>query len=146
MKAAGSDTTTQPNPTMTEYETVSDVELTNEHIRYMSKAGASDLFIDLLTFPKEEADVPRHSARQEVKKYVYWGLDDDPADFTHIGGHFFGAMWDGDLFHAWTRADLNNKALLLECFGQDEIIESGVRSGNPLDYSRRMVTERAALM
>ncbi|UBF22665.1 hypothetical protein HRTV-25_gp84 [Halorubrum tailed virus 25] len=133
---------------MNEYESVSDVVLTNEHIRYMSKAGASDLFIDLLTFPKGAADVPRHSLEQEIKKYVFWGkLDEtDPADFQHVGGHFFGAMWDGDLFHAWTRADLNNKALLLECFGQDEIIQSGVRDGKPLDYSRRMVAERAALM
>ena len=131
---------------MSAYETISDVELTNEHIRFISKAGASDLLIDLLTFPKEEAGVPRHSAREEVRKYVYWGdvdTDADPATFSHCGGHFFSALWDGDLFEAWLRADLNNKSLLLECFGVDAIIKNGVQVGQPLDYARRMVTEPA---
>ena len=129
---------------MNEYESVSDVVLTNEHIRFMSKAGASDLFIDLLTFPKEAAGVPRHSIREEVRKYVYWGeLDSDPATFSHVGGHFFGAIWDGDLFHAWTRADLNNKALLMECFGADRIIQDAIENGKPTDYAERMVMEPA---
>lgn len=128
---------------MREYETIGDVELTNEHIRYMSKAGASDLFIDLLTFPKGAADVPRHSIEQEVKKYVYWGLPKDPDDLVTRGGGFFQKMWDGELFEAWCHADINNKLMLLACFGEGEIIENGVRAGKPLDFSRRMVTERA---
>lgn len=133
---------------MSAFETVSDVELINNHIAFLSEAGASDRFIKLLQFSAEDVGIPRHSIRQEVKKYVFWGdLDDaDPAAFSHIGGHFFGAMWDGDLFHAWTRADLNNKTLLLECFGEDVIIQDGVRNGKPLDYSRRMVTERVGAL
>mgnify|MGYP006272559475 CR=1 FL=1 len=129
---------------MSDYDSISDVELTTEHIAFLSKAGASDAFIDLLTFPAELAGVKRHSAREEVRKYAYWGeFDGEPEAFRHVGGHFFGAMWDGDLFEAWLRADLNNKSLLLECFGMDAIIESGVNSGQPIDYARRMVTETA---
>jgi hypothetical protein len=52
-------------------------------------------------------------------------------------------MWKGDLFWAWTRADLNNKLLLRECFGFDRIIADGIAEGEPTEYVERMVTEPA---
>lgn len=131
---------------MSDYNTPSEVELTTEHIAFVSKAGASDVFIDLLTFPKEEAGVSRHSIRQEIREEVYWGRispENDPAAFSPRGGHFFSAMWDGELFWAWTRADLNNKMLLQECFGFDRIVQDGVACGEPIEYVERMVTEPA---
>jgi hypothetical protein len=119
-------------------------EITNEHIRFLSKAGASDELIDLLQFPKEAAGVKRHSAREEIKSYIRYGeFEKDPEQFGHIGGHFFSAMWDGDLFAAWLRADLNNKSLLLECFGTDELIQDGIEAGEPPEYARTMVLEPA---
>jgi hypothetical protein len=131
---------------MSDYNTPSEVELTTEHTAFVSKAGASDVFMDLLTFPKEEGGVSRHSIRQEIKEEVYWGHispENDPATFSPRGGHFFSAMWDGDLFWAWTRADLNNKMLLRECFGFDRIIRDGIEEGEPTEYVERMVTEPA---
>lgn len=128
----------------TQPKTINDVELTTEHSIFLSKAGASDVFIDLLTFPPEKAGVIRHSVQEEIKKYVGWGdlqPDEDPDDFRTLGGHFFRAMWIGDLFEAWIRADLNNKRLLMECFGPDTIITNGVRNGEPEDYCRRMVED-----
>ena len=131
---------------MTEYDSINDVELTNEHIRFLSKAGASDDFIDLLTFLPPSTTVKRHSVREEIQKYVYWGslnIEKDPATFSHCGGHFFTALWNGDLFEAWGRADFNNKALLIKCFGKDAIVENAIQSGRQIDYARRMVTEPA---
>lgn len=131
---------------MTEYDSINDVELTNEHTRFLSKAGASDSFIDLLTFPKEVTGINRHSVRDEVRKYVYWGdldPDKDPAEIVPCGGHFFTALWNGDLFEAWGRADFNNKSLMIECFGKDVIVENAIQSGRQMEYARRMVTEPA---
>ncbi|QSG06362.1 hypothetical protein [Halapricum desulfuricans] len=127
---------------MSSYESIEDVELTDEHVAFLEAAGASDRFLELIRFPKEAARVPRHSTQQEVKKYIFYGdLGGDPAEFRYSGGHFFDAMWRGDLFGAWLRADLNNKALLRECFGVDALIEAGVQNGEPLSYARTMVLE-----
>ncbi|NUC72578.1 hypothetical protein HTZ84_09695 [Haloterrigena sp. SYSU A558-1] len=38
-----------------------------------------------------------------------------------MGGHFFEALWEGDLYDAFTRADLNNKKILLLTFGERRI-------------------------
>jgi hypothetical protein len=128
---------------MSEYNTPSEVELTNEHTRFLSKAGASDLFIDLFTFPKEEARIGRHSIRQSIKSSVYHGEMKDPATFRPYGGHFFDAMWEGRLFDAWLRADPNNKALMRAVFGLEQIINHAVERGEPRDYATRMVMEPA---
>jgi hypothetical protein len=128
----------------TEYESYTDVELTTDHMMFLSKAGASDLLIDLLTFPKEAAGVSRHSAREEIKSYIFFGeFESHPTDFSPYGGHFFSAMWDGDLFGAWLRADFNNKSLLRKCFGESRIISAGIESNQPEGYVRRMVQEPA---
>ena len=128
----------------TRYESYDDVELTDNHYQFLRDAGASDIFHVLLQHP---AGNLRHSIREEVIKYTFWGdisEQKDPSEFQHVGGHFFGAMWDGDLFRAWTRADLTNRSHLLDCFGTEQIIEAGIREGHPTDYVRRMVTEATA--
>lgn len=127
-----------------EPETISDVELTIGHLRFIRDAGASEEMLDVLRFDESSIGISRNSAKQEVKKYAFWGnLDGDTDEFTHLGGHFFSALWDGDLFGAWTRADLNNKAIVMEVFGRDRIIESAVRQGKESSYALRMVEEPA---
>jgi hypothetical protein len=131
------------NPTMSEtYESISDVELTNEHIEFLRDAGASEMLIAVLRFNHTAIGINRNSARSEVQKYVYWGaLDDDcdPAAFSHLGGHFFSALWEGDLFGAWTRADSSNKTILREMYGEHRIVGSAVEQGKEASYARRMV-------
>lgn len=128
---------------MNDYDTVSDVELTTDHYQFLREAGASDQIIALIQFTDEQTGI-RNSAREEVRKYAYWGdLDGSPDDFNHIGGHFFSAMWDGDLFEAWLRADMNNRRLMMELFGESRIIGDGIVNGHPSDYVETMVTEPA---
>lgn len=127
-----------------EYETISDVELTIGNLRFIRDAGASEAILDLIKFPAESIGINRNSARQEVRKYVFWDdLDGNPDEFDHLGGHFFTAMWDGDLFEAWVRADLNNKVLMMEVFDEERIISAAIEQGKPEDYAERMVTEPA---
>ena len=131
---------------MSVYKPRYDVDLTNEHHDFLKTAGASDELLKLIAFSPETAGVPRHSTREEVEKYVEWGdldLDRDPAEFRPIGGHFFEKMWNGDLFGAWLRADLNNKSLMAECFGEADIIQNGIESGQPASYVATMVEEAA---
>ena len=116
------------------------VELTADHYDFLRQAGASRAMIRVL---KHDAD-RRNSANKEIKKYVRWGdldTDENPEDFKHLGGHFFSALWEGDLFGAWRRADLNNKTILREVFGEEGIIIDGKRQGHPPDYVRRMVRQ-----
>ena len=78
----------------------------------LREAGASDA---LVTVVQHETD-RRNSARLEVEKWVnLWDVT-DPAEMPPVsGGHFFDALWDGNVSKAWKNADGNNKAILREC-------------------------------
>lgn len=103
---------------------ISEIELTDDHRDFLWSAGASAVFMEILQKTPDDlpTTVDRNSARSEVKKYVKWGdLDGNPEEFQHIGGHFFDALWRGDLYEAFTRADLNNRKILLTVFGERRI-------------------------
>ena len=102
------------------------VELTEDHLDFLFRAGASPQLMIVIQMDDDELPqtVDRNSAHEEVLKYARWGdLDPDrsPSEFHHIGGHFFTALWNGDLYDAFTRADLNNRKILLLTFGERRI-------------------------
>jgi hypothetical protein len=124
----------------TNYETRDDVEITEDHKDFLREAGASHAFMEVLATDTDS----RHSVREKVKSHIYWGdLDAEagksPETFKPLAGHFFNALWDGDLFHAWVRADLNNKPLMLKAIGKERIVEYGIRVGEPKDYMTELV-------
>lgn len=103
-------------------------DLTDQERTLLRWAGADERLIEVCQFDissmeNERGDgkaVSRNSALTEVKKYLreWEALDEDNAeDFDHYGGHFFSALWDGDLYEAYSRADYNNQAILMEVFG-----------------------------
>ena len=103
-------------------------DLTDQERTLLRWAGADERLIEVCNFDvssmeKKRDDgktVARNSALVEVKKYLreWENLNEDNADdFDHYGGHFFGALWDGDLYKAYSRADYNNQAILMEVFG-----------------------------
>ncbi|MFC7199550.1 hypothetical protein [Halospeciosus flavus] len=105
---------------------IAEIELTDDHFDFLFNAGASPKLIEVVTKTLDElpSTVNRNSARSEVQKYVKWGnLDGSvpPEEFSHIGGHFFTALWNGDLYEAFCRADLNNRKILLDVFGERRI-------------------------
>ncbi|UBF20300.1 hypothetical protein M1M41_gp031 [Halorubrum sodomense tailed virus 4] len=111
-------------------------DLTDHERRLLRWAGADERLIEVCEFNIENMErgrddgkaVTRNSALVEVKKYVRGTDYVDPAlteenaeEFTPYGGHFFTALWDGHLYQAWSRADYNNQAVLLEVFGEYRI-------------------------
>ncbi|SEL18983.1 hypothetical protein [Haloferax larsenii] len=103
---------------------LSEIELTADHFEYLYQAGASVALMTVVRKPLNElpSTVNRNSARDEIKKYVKWGeFKKDPSEFRPKGGHFFNALWKGDLYDAFTRADLDNRKILLSVFGEGAI-------------------------
>ena len=103
-----------------------ETELTEDHLDFLFRAGASPQLIEIVqkTGDNLPQTVGRNSAREEVLKYARWGSigpDRDPEEFRPIGGHFFTALWNGDLYDAFTRADLNNRKILLLTFTERRI-------------------------
>ncbi|AAL54942.1 hypothetical protein HfxHF1_145 [Halophage HF1] len=103
-------------------------DLTDQERTLLRWAGADERLIevcqlDITSMENKRGDgkdVTRNSALVEVKKYLReWEslTEDNAKDFDHYGGHFFSALWDGDLYEAYSRADYNNKAIMLEVFG-----------------------------
>jgi hypothetical protein len=107
-------------------------DLTDHERRLLRWAGADERLIevcefDIASMERDRDDgkaVYRNSVLEEVKKYLR-GTDHVPPslteekveEFTPYGGHFFTEMWEGDLYRAFSRADYNNQAILLEVFG-----------------------------
>lgn len=110
-----------------EYSSLSDVQITEEHINFLRNAGASEELIEVITYSPEDnpgIGVSRNSAREEIKKYIIWGRidsDKNPQEFSHLGGGFFTQLWNGDLYNTYNRADLNNQTILTTVFGTDNI-------------------------
>jgi len=106
--------------------------LTDHERRLLRWAGADERLIEVCEFDissmeqerDDGKDVYRNSVLEEVKKYVR-GTDHVPSslteekaeDFRPYGGHFFTALWEGDLYRAYARADYNNQAIMREVFG-----------------------------
>lgn len=115
-----------------EWDTITDVELTADHIAFFREAGASEILLTLITTDPEDAGVNRNSVRQEAKRYVFYGdLDGDPEEFIYNGGVFFAKMWDGDLYGAYRHADMNNAVLLDSVFGEGRINSARPDSDSP---------------
>lgn len=96
-------------------------DLTSDEKNLLRTAGASE---HLITLCDAEVEVERHSVLEETKKYLreWENLTSETAeDFNHVGGHFYSAMWSGDLYNAYRRADGTNRPLLLEVFGAHHI-------------------------
>lgn len=113
--------------------------LTTETVEFLTKAGADNLLLRVA----EERVAGRNSAREEIRKYASHGmLTGESEEFHHMGGHFFGALWDGELFEAWVRADAQNKRILRQKFTEKELIQAGVEDGRPRGYCERMVRDK----
>jgi hypothetical protein len=96
-------------------------DLTDEEKRLLKRAGASDALIEVCD---ADVDVERHSALQETKKYLReWEslTDENAEEFSPLGGHFYQALWDGDIYAAYSRADGTNRPIILEVFGVRKI-------------------------
>ena len=85
-----------------------------------SEAGASNAFIRMIS-----SSVPRK--RHNILMTLYRHHHDDPPDpktcekCYNFGGSFFKAIWDGDLEHAYNRADENNTELMEKVFDDYEL-------------------------
>ena len=77
----------------------------------LRQAGASDAFIRVLR------QAPDSSVAREIRKQVdSWGTM--PRELPTVsGGHFFEALWDGDVERAMCRADLSNSQVMHDVFG-----------------------------
>jgi hypothetical protein len=126
------------------YDSISDVEITDNHVQWLREAGASPEFLSVLRFPLDQVDnVDRHSVQELIREHIYYGkinLDKNPEDYSHDGGGFFTQLWDGDLYHAFRRGDPNNQEILRERFGEDPIIESAIRDGWGIEHARKTVS------
>ena len=126
---------------MSDYETVSDVELTHEHFRFLKQAGSSLALREVVAVEPDDLPrgVTRNSARDEVRKRIYCGdigPDKDPSEFTPLGGHFFNHLWEGNLYDAFVRADGNNLPLLLDVFGAATINADRREGDYPVEQLR----------
>lgn len=101
-------------------KTVTDGQLTDE----LRKAGASEEFIRVLRFDENKVHATRNSIRQEVAKQVD-SFGADPSDVPVVpSGHFFSALWDGDVEEAVIRADGSNARIIEAVFGltRDDVL------------------------
>ena len=125
-----------PHPTMTELTDYNDPtpDLTEEERTVLQWAGASEQLIEMCQVDVTEIErrdgkkIQRNSILEEIKKYLRGTpaippqLNKENAEeFEPYGGHFFTAMWEGDLYRAYSRADHNNKPVMLEVFGTGRI-------------------------
>lgn len=103
-----------------EFEAISDVQINDEFLAALRKAGASRLCRQIVQVDPEDVGVDRNSVRTELQKYCYWADEvsaDAIEDKQSYGGHFFNAVWDGDFEGAMNRADGNNKKILEQVRG-----------------------------
>lgn len=122
-------------------------DLTRTERDLLRLAGASEELILMCTVFLP--DVPprrgqgrkpaRNSVMEETKKYlrgtdfVSAPLTEDSTDeFEPYGGHFYQAMWDGDLYRAFSRADRNNSAIMLHVFSVYEINQDKPQNASPV--------------
>lgn len=128
---------------MSKYDTTPDeIEITDDHIQFLREAGASEEFLDMVETDPEQYGVPENSAAQKIRSLIRTGdlnLSADPEDFRFCAGGFLTKLWNGDLFGAWRKADLNNTPLMLEVYGKRIIITNAIAQGEPKDYAKRMV-------
>lgn len=120
-------------------------DITKEERSLLRKAKASEELIQLCQVNIEEMQhiegaIPtRHSVLQETKKYLRGTsvigpqlTEENAREFVPYGGHFYTAMWDGDLFRAYSRADPNNKAIMEEQFTVQQINREKPQNATPV--------------
>jgi len=129
---------------MSTYTSYDDVVITEDHKDFLMEAGASSYFDQFISFDPESAGLSRHMVRDKIRREIFHGeLDGKPEEYSHPGGGFFSAIWNGDLFLAYRRADLHNQPLMLACFGDHPIIENGSINGHDRDYIRSLVEQKS---
>jgi hypothetical protein len=134
----------QPKPRMstTQPSDDGDVELTNEHFRFLQYAGASREMLTFLKFDEAEIGVGRSGPKRKLTGKASRGeLSGSPETFSHGGSHFFTELWNGNLWQAWIRADSKNKLLMMAVFDEEQIRMGGLHSGEPIDYVNRMIED-----
>jgi len=116
-------------------------DLTEQERSLLRQAGASEKLLQMCNaeingvIRDDGKAVNRHSVLQEVKKYLreWENLTEETVnEFDHYGGHFFTALWNGNLYDAYRRADYNNQALLLDAFGVRRINDDRDSHQTPL--------------
>jgi len=100
---------------MTEYDTITDVPVDEHFLNELREAGASELFIEVVSLEDLPAGVTRNSARLEAQKYCFWN-DEISTETFHkyksYGGGFFTSLWEGDRTMIMSSADSNNHKIL----------------------------------
>lgn len=116
-------------------------DVTSDERSLLRQAGASEKLhlmcqAQLEEIERADGKTPtRNSVLKEVKKYLreWENLDEESADdFSHLGGSFFSAIWDGDLYRAYSRADYNNQAIMVNVFGVREINNDRPMHADPI--------------
>lgn len=115
---------------MTDEKRQFDAEPERELINTLRTVGASDVFITMIQTSIEGTAAEKNSCLWEVNKWVRWndGEVTEKAMKPNYGGSFFTAMWEGDVGNAYSRADNNNRALLVEAFGKKYIEDQRVNT------------------
>lgn len=90
-------------------------------------AGASPLFLAVLAVDPHTVGVDRNLVRQKVRVALEPPLNDDTAlerirNTVQRGGHYFQAVWEGDLAEALYRADGTNRKILIRTFPYEYLL------------------------
>lgn len=83
---------------------------TTNRLNRLRDAGASEAFVETIE-AAEENDIRTHALRQ-IESWERNSPNDEWP--VHGGGHFFDALWSGDVETAWAHADKSGKAAMRE--------------------------------
>jgi hypothetical protein len=120
-------------------------DVTSDERTLLRKAGASEELIQmcqatLSAIRRHDGKTPTgNTVLKETKKYLR-GTDhvgpqlteDNAEEFSQYGGHFYTAMWEGDLYRAYSRADYNNQAIMTHVFGVRRINDHRPSHADPI--------------
>jgi len=115
----------------------------------MDRLRTADVSPELLTIVRRDPETlghERNSARAQVRSALrnrHPEAEGDDLRLNDRGGHYFGALRDGDIGGAFIRADIANTRLLLDTFDRDYLIESLIDGeGWSSERAARYVDER----
>lgn len=117
-----------------------------DELAVLRDLGASPAFLTVARRDPETIGERRNSAREAARQALR--ACEDPGDLTREelegrGGHYFGALLDGEIAEAWFRADITNTRILLDTFGRDYLIERIIaEDGREPEAAARHVDER----
>lgn len=113
--------------------------LSDTEVEELADMGASAAFVTVVTTPLQNiCGVDRSLAHEKVHSYFSRNTEEN----ISIGGSFLSALWDGDLFKAYRKADNVNRAILHQIFNSKQIIAAGVaNSDEPISRIKDFVEQ-----